>query len=185
MSEFSSFSEEGSNLVGMSSRDSGVLYQRRLVHRLNDHEGAVLYCAVDQKEKILATCSDDGKIILWTIATGDILRILSGGHTGKVTSCAFCSIGPILASSSEDKKVILWHHDTGKRASRLGKGKVSVFTDHNNNNNILFTVQHGYFALKDRTQVYTNLVTATIPASILRILNLILFNCKPIKPGLY
>lgn len=106
----------------MSSRDSNVSYERRLVHRLeHGHEGAVLYCAVDPKEKILATCSVDGKIILWTIATGEILRTLSGGHTGEVTSCAFCSIGSILASSSKDKKVILWHHDTGKRASRLGK----------------------------------------------------------------
>lgn len=184
MSEFSSVSEEGAKLIGMSSRDSGVLYQRRLVHRLNDHEGAVLYCAVDQKEKILATCSVDGKVILWTIATGDILRILSGGHTGEVTSCAFCSIGPILASSSKDKKVILWHHDTGKRASRLGKGKVSVFTDHNNNN--ILIVQHGsILCIIRQDSVYENLLTATIPASILRILNLILFNCKPIKPGLY
>ncbi|XP_020613775.1 uncharacterized protein LOC110051997 isoform X2 [Orbicella faveolata] len=104
----------------MSSRDSSVLYERRLVHRLEyGHEGAVLYCAVDPKEKILATCSVDGKIILWTIATGEILRTLSGGHTGEVTSCSFCSIGSILASSSKDKKVILWHHDTGRRASRL------------------------------------------------------------------
>ena len=111
--------------MGMSSRDSSVSYERRLAHRLYGHEGAVLYCAVDLKEKLLATCSADGKIILWTIATGEILRTLSGGHTGEVTSCAFCSIGSILASSSKDKKVILWHHDTGKRASRLGEDKVS------------------------------------------------------------
>lgn len=121
VSGFSSFSGEGAKLIGMSSRDSSVLYERRLVHRLYGHEGAVLYCAVDPKEKILATCSVDGKINLWTIATGENLRTLTGGHTGEVTSCAFSSIGSILASSSKDKKVILWHHDTGKRASRLGK----------------------------------------------------------------
>ena len=109
----------------MSARST---YKRRLVHCLDGHEGAVLYCAVDPKEKILATCSEDGRIILWTIATGEILRTLSGGHTGEVTSCTFCSIGPILASSSRDKKVILWHHDTGKRASRLGKDSVISFT---------------------------------------------------------
>lgn len=96
-----------------------------MVHRLEGHEGAVLYCAVDQKEKILATCSVDGRIILWTIATGEVIRTLKGGHTGEVTSCAFCSIGPILASSSRDKKVILWHHESGKRASRLGKNSVA------------------------------------------------------------
>jgi len=136
LSGFFSFSGEGAKLVGMSSRDSSVLYERRLVHRLEyGHEGAVLHCAVDPKEKILATCSVDGKIILWTIATGEILRTLSGGHTGEVTSCSFCSIGSILASSSKDKKVILWHHDTGRRASRLGKDKVSSLLQ-----NIFFNV---------------------------------------------
>lgn len=110
---------ESAKLVNISSKNNSDSYRMQLVHRLGGHEGAVLYCAVDPKEKILATCSDDGKINLWTIATGQILRTLSGGHTGEITSCAFCSIGPILASSSRDKKVILWHHDTGKRASRL------------------------------------------------------------------
>ena len=80
-----------------------------------------MHCTVDPREKILATCSTDGKIIIWTIATGQILKTLKGGHTEEVTSCSFCSIGPILASSSRDKKVILWNYDTGKRASRLGK----------------------------------------------------------------
>lgn len=116
-----SFSAESAKLVNISSKNNSDSYRMQLVHRLGGHEGAVLYCAVDPKEKILATCSDDGKINLWTIATGQILRTLSGGHTGEITSCAFCSIGPILASSSRDKKVILWHHGTGKRASRLGK----------------------------------------------------------------
>ncbi|XP_078362210.1 uncharacterized protein LOC144646485 isoform X2 [Oculina patagonica] len=107
----------------MSARNSGSSFERRLVHRLEGHEGAVLYCAVDPKEETLATCSVDGRIILWSIATGENLITLKGVHTGEVTSCAFCSIGPILASSSRDKKVILWQYNIkerkGKRASRL------------------------------------------------------------------
>ena len=96
-------------------------FEKRVVHRLSGHDGAVLYCAVDPKKKILATCSVDGNIKLWTIATGEIVRTLKEGHTADVTSCAFSTIGTILASSSRDKKVILWHYETGKRASRLGK----------------------------------------------------------------
>lgn len=126
---------------------STVSYEKELVHRksLGGHEGAVLYCAVDPKDKILATCSVDGRIIIWTIETDEIvpLRTLKGGHTGEITSCAFSSIGPILASSSRDKKVILWHHDTGKRASRLGKS-LYLFSPE------ISILLHGYFALKDK-----------------------------------
>ena len=113
----------------MSARNSSGAssFEKRLLYRLGGHEGGILYCTVDPKEKILATCSTDGKINLWTIATGEVLRTLKGGHTGEVTSCSFCSIGPILASSSRDKKVILWNYDTGKRASRLGKSSTVYY----------------------------------------------------------
>ena len=103
------------------SQISSSSFEKRLLRRLQGHDGAVVFCAVDPKEKLLATCSTDGKINVWTIATGQILRTLKGGHTGEVTSCSFCSIGPILASSSRDKKVILWNYESGNRASRLGK----------------------------------------------------------------
>lgn len=103
------------------SQSSSPSYEKRLVYRLQGHEGAVVFCAVDPKEKLLATCSTDRTINVWTIASGQILRALKGGHTEEVTSCSFCSIGPILASSSLDKKVILWNYESGKRASRLGK----------------------------------------------------------------
>lgn len=107
----------------MSARNynSSPSFEKRLLHCLRGHDGAIMYCTVDPRENILATCSTDGKINIWTIATGQILKTLKGGHTEEVTSCSFCSIGPILASSSRDKKVILWNYDTGKRASRLGK----------------------------------------------------------------
>lgn len=129
-SGFSFFSGESCTpLTDMSARNSSGAssFEKRLLYRLGGHEGGILYCTVDPKEKILATCSTDGKINLWTIATGEVLRTLKGGHTGEVTSCSFCSIGPILASSSRDKKVILWNYDTGKRASRLGKSSTVYY----------------------------------------------------------
>ncbi|KAK2562222.1 putative WD repeat-containing protein [Acropora cervicornis] len=101
------------------SPSSSPTYEKRLVFRLQGHEGAVVFCAVDPKAKLLATCSTDRTINVWTITTGQLLRALKGGHTEEVTSCSFCSIGPILASSSIDKKVILWNYESGKRASRL------------------------------------------------------------------
>ena len=114
----------------MSARgySSSSPFEKRLLHRLKEDDGGILYCTVDPKEKLLATCSTDGKIIIWTIATGQIFKTLKGGHTEEVTSCSFCSIGPILSSSSRDKKVILWNYDTGKRASRLGKSSLILLS---------------------------------------------------------
>lgn len=115
--------EKFTPLIDMSARNissaSPLAYEKQMLHCLkhDSHEGAVVYCTVDPREKILATCSRD-KINLWTIATGELLRTLSG-HSAEVTSCSFCSFGSILASSSRDKKVILWNYEKGKRASRL------------------------------------------------------------------
>lgn len=119
----SAFSEERfTPLRDMSTRkSSSPEFEMRLLHRLEGHGGAVRYCTVDPGGKILATCSTDGKINLWSIATGENIRTLKDGHSAEVTSCSFCSFGSILASSSRDKKVILWNYQTGKRASRLGR----------------------------------------------------------------
>lgn len=112
--------EKFTPLRDMSTRkSSSPEFEMRLLHRLEGHGGAVRYCTVDPGGKILATCSTDGKINLWSIATGENIRTLKDGHSAEVTACSFCSFGSILASSSRDKKVILWNYQTGKRASRL------------------------------------------------------------------
>ena len=119
----STFSDEKfTPLRDMSTRKgSSPKFEKRMLHRVQGHGGAIVHCAVDPGGKILATCSTDGKISLWSITTGENLRTLKDGHSAEVTSCSFCSFGSILASSSRDKKVILWNYQTGKRASRLGR----------------------------------------------------------------
>ena len=105
----------------MGQSGSSTAFEERVLHRLSGHEGAVRFCTVGPDGKILATCSSDGTIKLWSLSTAELIRTLAG-HDAEVTACCFS--GSIMASCSKDKLVMLWHYNTGKRASRLGKRSV-------------------------------------------------------------
>ena len=103
---------------GSSYFESNVLY------KFNAHEKKVTCCSVAPDGKILATCSSDSKISLWSLQTGNLLHTLSD-HEKEVTSLTFS--GPIMASSSKDGLVYLWQYQTSskqpnpRRSSRLGE----------------------------------------------------------------
>jgi WD40 repeat protein len=57
--------------------------------------------------RLLASGSDDKTIKLWEVASGSLVRTLSG-HTNDVRSVAFSPDGRLLASGSDDKTIKLW-----------------------------------------------------------------------------
>lgn len=93
-------------------------FEGKVIQSLTGHNREVLHCQFNNTGDILATCSADETVILWTVATGEPLRTLKG-HESGVTCC--CFYDNILATASTDKTVILWLHASGKRASKLGK----------------------------------------------------------------
>lgn len=99
-----------------------VSFQEKELDVFRGSDQAILNCEVGPDGKVLATCSKDSNIYLWSLPTdtepGELMQTLEG-HKEEVTSCSFS--GPILASSSQSGEVILWHYRKGKRASRLGK----------------------------------------------------------------
>jgi len=63
----------------------------------------------------LASCSDDGRIVLWDVDAKAVKKKLEGGHSDFVSCVAFSLHDPkILASSSTDKTVVVWDIATGK-----------------------------------------------------------------------
>lgn len=87
-----------------------------LMRELNGHSDRVeSLCMVS--EGVLASGSEDDKVILWDLRTGDVIRTLTG-HSGCVTSLCMVSEG-VLASASRDRTVRLWDLRTGAPTHNL------------------------------------------------------------------
>ncbi|MEQ1839613.1 MAG: AAA family ATPase, partial [Verrucomicrobiales bacterium] len=84
----------------------------------NHHEDGVSSVAFSSDGTRLASGSEDAKVKLWDVATGEEDATLSG-HTSGVTSVAFSPDGTRLASGSEDAKVKLWDVATGKEVTTI------------------------------------------------------------------
>ncbi|MDJ0651071.1 MAG: WD40 repeat domain-containing protein, partial [Xenococcaceae cyanobacterium MO_188.B19] len=95
------------NAVKLYSTETG-----KLISNL-EHSGKVLTVAWSSDIKILASGSNDSKIKLWDVNTGDCIRVLTG-HSKGINKITFSCDGETLASSSDDSTIKLWDIATGK-----------------------------------------------------------------------
>jgi hypothetical protein len=77
------------------------------------HTSAVHCIAVSGDGKLLASGSSDGKIKLWNLETGTLIRSISG-HQGAVQALAISPDGQQLISASQDAKLGIWELDRGQ-----------------------------------------------------------------------
>ena len=99
----------------------------KLLHTLRGHKGIIYEIAWSQNGQILASCSEDKTIRLWSGLNGEFLNILEG-HTEWVRSITFSPNNLTLASASDDGDIRLWNIATGKcnRTLTTQTGKVRV-----------------------------------------------------------
>jgi WD40 repeat protein len=64
------------------------------------------------------TASKPGELFLWTVATGELVRKLSG-HAGPLTSVSYHPSGNLLATSSWDRTIRIWDAVTGASRDSL------------------------------------------------------------------
>ena len=90
--------------------------------RLADgHTAGVRRAVFSPNGRLLVSCGEDGKIIVWDFARRQKLATLFA-HTGSVNALAFSPDGRWFASGGSDHKVIVWDATTF--------AKVTVLTDH-------------------------------------------------------
>lgn len=83
------------------------------LRRLTDHGGPVTDVAFSHDGELLATSSADGRVRLWTEATGDLLRVLEG-HAAEVASVDFSPDRELLVSGGYDRTARLWSVGEGE-----------------------------------------------------------------------
>jgi WD40 repeat protein len=105
------------DLVDLATgRASASLNERTTAVRGQRHENSIHGVAFSPDGKLLATCSADKSIRLWSVDTGKtVARCL--GHSTEVNAVAFSPDGKLLASGGEDGTVRLWDPLTGKEGS--------------------------------------------------------------------
>jgi WD domain, G-beta repeat len=77
------------------------------------HTSAVHCIAVSGDGQLLASGSSDGKIKLWNLETGTLVRSLTG-HQGAVQALAISPDGRQLISASQDAKLGIWDLEQGQ-----------------------------------------------------------------------
>lgn len=79
---------------------------------------SVLSLAFSRNGKMIATGNIEGKVVLWDVETGKLLRSFVG-HSDGVRSIVFSPDDQTLATGSVDDTIILWDVQTAKRRLKL------------------------------------------------------------------
>ncbi|KAG8924517.1 hypothetical protein FRC02_010366 [Tulasnella sp. 418] len=84
----------------------------RILFTLRGHDGQVQTVAYSPNGGLLASGSDDNRVIIWDSRTGAEIHSLEG-HSAMVLAIAFSPDGNLIASGSHDKSVRIWSSLTG------------------------------------------------------------------------
>lgn len=90
---------------------------------LRGHDGPILAAKISPDNLLAATCSHDGSVKVWRVASGDC--IFTADHDQPVMSTTFSCDGRFLATGTYDGIVFLWDVNSGKRIQMLRMPEVA------------------------------------------------------------
>lgn len=104
---------------------------------LNEHSDSVNWVTFHPKLDLVASCSDDKKIITWQYNEKDAkLKNIYQGHTEAVTCVAFHPLKKLFLSTSQDCTIQVWDINESESIKKSGKKNqkfwyLSTMNDHN------------------------------------------------------
>ncbi|WP_218933005.1 c-type cytochrome domain-containing protein [Roseimaritima multifibrata] len=108
------------------SDDSATDHSSHSSKRLFQGHRDTLYAAeLSPDGQRLATAGYDQQILLWDVATGELVNRLEG-HNGAILGLAFSPDGKVLVSGSADETVKVWNVETGERFDTLNQPEGEV-----------------------------------------------------------
>ncbi|XP_039618374.1 WD repeat-containing protein 38 isoform X4 [Polypterus senegalus] len=90
-------------------------YHKTAVKHFSRHKGEINCCVFSSDCQILLTCSDDCRLFVWSVISGELLTKASGhtGHQRGVETVCFSPDSKHILSGGWDKRAILWDTQNG------------------------------------------------------------------------
>ncbi|KAL8579838.1 hypothetical protein ACOMHN_048114 [Nucella lapillus] len=92
------------------------------------HSYIINCCTFSPLGSVLATCSTDGKLILWDVQTGDISAQFQHASKSGIRVCKFSPDSSRIASGSDDDSICIWEIATQTLISSFTGLEDSVVT---------------------------------------------------------
>lgn len=84
----------------------------------NAHQDDILALRISPDSRLLASGGVDGRILIWDIASGRVIREMVG-HKDYVRDLAFSPDGFFLASAGWDRRAVIWETGTARKVADL------------------------------------------------------------------
>ena len=78
------------------------------------HKYSIHCCVFSPSGHVLASCSTDGRVILWDCKTGDKVSVFEHKSKSSIRVCRFSKDSCYLVTGSDDETVCLWDIATRK-----------------------------------------------------------------------
>jgi WD40 repeat protein/serine/threonine protein kinase len=115
------YSADGRWLASLDADSKTVLLRDARTHqvevRLPGHTAWVNSAAFSRNSRLLATCSSDRTVRVWSIDSGACQELR--GHSDEVFAMAFHPDGTRLATAGRDRAIWLWDLSRGEEVARL------------------------------------------------------------------
>lgn len=119
-----SVSPDGSKFA-VSTTSAGIFVYNtadwsEYAHFTTEHANTITFCKFSRDGKLLASCDEAGKIVIWDVESASALRALNNVNASSVKRVDFSADGKFLVATSNDTAARIFSVESGRCVSLLG-----------------------------------------------------------------